>query len=167
VREVTTHLRKTYPDVTALPRQHPTSQPGLPLPYLAPKSSPRQIRWLLAKKHEALGEEEQAELARLLKGSEEVCLLNRLLQAFLQMIRERQAEHLDAWMREASSIRIKELLSFVAGIERDYDAVKAGLTLKWSQGPVEGTVNKLKVHKRLMYGRAGFPLLRQKMLHCS
>ena len=70
-------------------------------------------------------------------------------------------------MNEARSSGIKELLSFVAGIERDYEAVKAGLTLKWSQGPVEGTVNKLKVHKRLMYGRAGFPLLRQKMLHCS
>ena len=83
------------------------------------------------------------------------------------MIRERHAEHLDVWMKEARSTRIKELLSFVAGIERDYDAVKAGLTLKWSQGPVEGTVNKLKVYKRLMYGRAGFPLLRQKMLHCS
>ena len=140
---------------------------GLPLPHLAPKSSPRQIRWLLAKKREALGEEERAELARLLKGSEEGCLLYRLLQAFLQMIRERHAEHLDAWIKEARSSRIKELLSFVAGIERDYEAVKAGLTLKWSQGPVEGTVNKLKVHKRLMYGRAGFPLLRQKMLHCS
>jgi transposase len=94
-------------------------------------------------------------------------LIYRLLQAFLHMIRERQAEHLDAWMNEARSSGIKELHSFVAGLERDYDAVKAGLTLKWSQGPVEGTVNKLKVHKRLMYGRAGFPLLRQKMLHCS
>jgi transposase len=82
VREVTTYLRKTYPDVVALPRQHPTSQPGLPLPHLAPTSSPRQIHWLLAKKREALGEEEQEELTRLLEGSEEVCLLYRLLQAF-------------------------------------------------------------------------------------
>lgn len=167
VREVTTQLRKMYPDVTALPRKRPSSQPTLPLAQLAPKSSPRQIRWLLAKKHEELDAEEQAELARLLKGSEELSLLYRLLQAFLQMMRERQVEHLDAWMKEACSSRIKELQSFVAGIERDYDAVKAGLSLEWSQGPVEGTVNKLKVHKRLMYGRAGFPLLRQKMLHCS
>jgi transposase len=167
VREVTTYLRKTYPDMASLPRKHPSSQPTPPPPLLVPKSSPRQIRWLLAKKCQELGEEEQAELARLLEGSEEVCLIYRLLQAFLQMIRERQAEHLDAWMHEARSSGIKELHSFVSGIERDYDAVKAGLTFKWSQGPVEGTVNKLKVHKRLMYGRAGFPLLRQKMLHCS
>ena len=83
------------------------------------------------------------------------------------MLRERHAERLDAWMKEARSSGIKELQSFVDGIERDYEAVKAGLSFHWSQGPVEGTVNKLKVHKRLMYGRAGFPLLRQKMLHCS
>ena len=82
------------------------------------------------------------------------------------MIRERQASSLDGWMQEARASGVKELQSFVAGIKRDYDAVKAGLRLKWSQGPVEGTVNKLKVHKRLMYGRASFALLRQKMLHC-
>jgi transposase len=166
-RELITQLRKTYPDVAALPRTQPSSQQAPPPPLLVPKSSPRQIRWLLIKKREELSEAEQAELTRLLEGSEEVRLIYRLLQTFLQMIRERQAEYLDAWMKEARSSGIKELHSFVAGIERDYDAVKAGLTLKWSQGPVEGTVNKLKVHKRLMYGRAGFPLLRKKMLHCS
>ncbi len=104
VREVTTYLRKTYPDMASLPRKHPSSQPTPPPPLLVPKSSPRQIRWLLAKKCQELGEEEQAELARLLEGSEEVCLIYRLLQAFLQMIRERQAEHLNAWMNEARSI---------------------------------------------------------------
>lgn len=60
---------------------------------------------------------------------------------------------------------MKEMISFVAGIERDYDAVRAGLRLPWSQGVVEGTVNKIKTHKRLMYGRASFQLLRLKMLH--
>jgi transposase len=168
VRAFTTQLRKTYPDVAAVPRKHPTSEPSPPLPALSPKPcSPRELRWLLAKKPEKLDQEEQAALFRLLEGSEEVCVVYRLLQSFLQMIRARQAEGLNAWMKEARSSRIKELQSFVAGIERDYDAVKAGLSLHWSQGPVEGTVNKLTVHKRLMYGRAGFPLLRQKMLHCS
>jgi transposase len=168
VRAFTTSLRKRYPDVTALPRKPPSSQPSPPLPTLTPKSkSPRELRWLLAKKPEDLDQEEQAELSHLLDASEEVRLLHRLLQAFLQMIRGRQAEPLNAWMKEARASGIKELKSFVAGIERDYDAVKAGLHLEWSQGPVEGTVNKLKVHKRLMYGRASFSLLRQKMLHCS
>ncbi len=62
---------------------------------------------------------------------------------------------------------IKELNSFVVGVERDYDAVRAGLTFHWSQGPVEGMVNKIKTHKRLMYGCASFPLLRQKMLRLT
>jgi transposase len=81
------------------------------------------------------------------------------------MVRERTGEHLRSWMETAKQSDIPELKSFVAGIERDFDAVKAGLTLRWSQGPVEGAVNKIKTHKRLMYGRASFPLLRQKMLH--
>ncbi len=166
-REAITSMRKTSPEVVALPRKQPSSQATPALPQLSPKSSPRQIRWLLAKKREELREEEQVDLSRVLEGSEEVRLVYRLLQAFLQMMRERQAESLLGWLKEARLSGIKELQSFVAGIERDYDAVKAGLSLNWSQGPVEGTVNKLKVHKRLMYGRAGFPLLRQKMLHCS
>src|SRR6266516_1152253 len=69
------------------------------------------------------------------------------------------------WAQLYTVVNIPELKSFVAGIERDYDAVQAGLTLPWSQGPVEGAVNKIQTHKRLMYGRSSFKLLRQKMLH--
>ena len=64
----------------------------------------------------------------------------------------------------ANKSGIAELKSFVAGIERDYDAVKAALRLPWSQGATEGKVNKLKTIKRVMYGRAGFRLLRQRLL---
>jgi transposase len=147
-------------------RKHP-EQATQPRRQRAAGASPRELRWLLAKKPEDLREEEPAQLSRLLETTEEVCLVYHLLQAFLQIVRERQAERLNAWMEAAQASGIKEMRSFVAGIERDYDAVRAGLSLPWSQGPVEGTVNKLKMHKRLMYGRAGFPLLRQKLLHCS
>lgn len=51
------------------------------------------------------------------------------------------------------------------GIERDRSAVEAALRLTWSQGPVEGHVNRLKTLKRQMYGKAGFTLLRQRVLH--
>lgn len=81
------------------------------------------------------------------------------------MMRERKGKQLRAWLEEASRSGIAERKSFVAGIERDYDAVQAGLLLPWSQGPVEGAVNKITMHKRLMYGRARFKLLRQKLLH--
>jgi len=135
-REVTTLLRKLYPDVASLPRTPASSQPTAPPPPLIVKSSPCQIRWLLVKQHEKLDETEQAALARLLEGSEEMCLLNRLLHTFLQILRKRQAERLDAWMKEARSSGIKELHSFVARLERDYSAVKAGLSFQWSQGAV-------------------------------
>ncbi len=129
--------------------------------------SPRELRWLLSKREEDLTQEEQQDKKRLLESSQEVKELYYLLQSFLEMLRERQPERLNGWMKQARESGIKELGSFVAGIERDYDAVRAGLTFPWSQGPVEGTVNKIKTHKRLMYGRASFTLLRQKLLHLT
>jgi len=127
--------------------------------------SPRQLRWLLTHKREKLDQEEQTRLDQLLQVSTDVQTIYTCLQSFLAMVRSRTGEQLRSWMETASASNIAELKSFVAGIERDYDAVKAGLTLPWSQGPVEGAVNKIKTHKRLMYGRASFPLLRQKMLY--
>jgi transposase len=56
------------------------------------------------------------------------------------------------------------LHSLVTGLRRDLDAVTAGLTMIWSSGPVEGTVNRIKTIKRSMYGRAGFDLLRRRIL---
>jgi transposase len=68
-------------------------------------------------------------------------------------------------LAQAGESRIPELRSFAAGVQRDHAAVKAGLTLPQSNGLVEGKVNKLKLIKRMGYGRAGFPLLRQRILH--
>jgi hypothetical protein len=53
----------------------------------------------------------------------------------------------------------------VTGVQQDKDAVLAGLTLPWSNGPVEGQVNRLKLIKRSMYGRAKFDLLKLRVLH--
>jgi len=88
-----------------------------------------------------------------------------LVQQFAQMLRNRTGENLDAWLSLALASQLPELRSFVAGIERDKEAVKAGLTLPTSNGIVEGKVHKLKLIKRMGYGRAGFPLLRQRVLH--
>jgi transposase len=131
----------------------------------AAAASPRALRWLLTRSPEDLTQEDQAKRTRLLEVSEEVRRVHTLLQAFQEMVRQRQPERLRAWMQEANQSGIAELKSFVAGIERDYDAVKAALRLPWSQGTTEGKVNKLKTLKRVMYGRAGFPLLRQRLLH--
>ena len=112
-----------------------------------------------------MDQEDRERLERLLTVSDEIQSVHRLSQQFLEIVRERKGHQLRAWMGEAGKSGIPELKSFVAGIERDYDAVKTGLTRQESQGLVEGAVNKIKTHKRLMYGRAGFKLLRQKMLH--
>ena len=127
--------------------------------------SPRELRWLLTCKREKLEPEDQTNVDQLLQTSIEVRTVHTLAQQFLEMVRELKGKRLRAWPEEAHESGIAEMKSFAAGIERDYDAVKAGLTLRWSQGPVEGAVNKIKMHKRLMYGRASFPLLRQKMLY--
>ena len=127
--------------------------------------SPRALRWLLTREHKELDQEEQAQLDLLLTSSEQVRTLHTHLHAFLDLVRELKPEQLRPWMRQASTSGIPELKSFVAGIERDYDAVKAALRLPWSQGPTEGKVNKLKTIKRMMYGRASFRLLRQRLLH--
>lgn len=95
-------------------------------------ASPRELRWLLVKREEERTPEEQQELKRLLESSQEVKDLRGLLQSFLHMLRQRQPERLNGWMKEARESGIKELGSFVAGIERDYDAVRAGLTFSWS-----------------------------------
>jgi transposase len=57
------------------------------------------------------------------------------------------------------------LRAFAQGLVKDYEAVKAGLTLPWSNGPTEGHIHKLKLLKRQMYGRASFLLLRQRVLY--
>ena len=94
--------------------------------------SPRALRWLLTRSPKDLTQEEQAKRTRLLAVSEEVRRVHALLQAFQEMVRQRQPGRLRAWMQEASKSGIAELKSFVAGIERDYDAVKAALLLPWS-----------------------------------
>ena len=160
VRSFVARLRKGVAGMARPPKQAKTGE-------ASSSASPRELSRLLSKQEEDLTAEEKSDLARLLESSPEVKLVHHLLQAFLQMLRERRPERLNGWMKEARESGVKELGSFVVGSERDYDAVRAGLTFHWSQGPVEGTVNKIKTHKRLMYGRASFTLLRQKLLHLT
>jgi transposase len=71
---------------------------------------------------------------------------------------------LEGWLAQAEASDLPQLRSFARGIRRDQQAVTAGLTLPWSSGIVEGNVNKIKMIKRQMYGRAGFPLLRKRVI---
>jgi len=87
-----------------------------------------------------------------------------LSQAFLALVRERRGADLTAWITEAVTSGIAVLARFAQGLREDLAAITAGLTLPWSNGAVEGHINRLKLLKRQSYGRAGVGLLRQRVM---
>ena len=90
-----------------------------------------------------------------------------LLERFARILRERGAEDLADWVRDAAQSGIEELVEFVKRLRQDYEAVEAACTLEWSQGQVEGQVTKLKAIRRQMYGRGNFDLVRKRVLHAA
>jgi transposase len=80
------------------------------------------------------------------------------------MVRERKPQSWKAWLKACDTSGIPELVNFAAGLRKDEQAVRAALTLEWSNGQTEGQVNRLKLLKRQMYGRANFDLLRMRCL---
>lgn len=90
-----------------------------------------------------------------------------LAQSFIEVVRERQTDTLLLWLGQAKESSVAELRQFAQGIERDQMAVEAALKRSESQGQVEGQINKLKFIKRSMFGRAGFDLLRSRILKAA
>lgn len=88
-------------------------------------------------------------------------------QAFLAMVRERWGHDLEAWMAAATHSGIDELARFARGLQDDLSAITAGLTLECSNSVTKGQIHRLTLLKRQSYGRAGFALLRQRLLHVS
>ena len=103
-------------------------------------------------------------LDRIMGRSEELTGLARLTRAFTALLRERRGDELRQWVEAVVASGIAELVAFARGLEQDWAAVVAGLTLEWSSGQVEGQVNRVKLNKRQMFGRAKFDLLRQRVL---
>lgn len=83
----------------------------------------------------------------------------------MQILHTRTGERLAAWITEARASGVEDLVRFAIGLLPDFPAIQAGFILPWSQGQTEGQVNRLKMIKRMLYGRAGFDLLRQMVLH--
>ncbi len=127
--------------------------------------TPRQAAFLFLRQPEKLRVEEQEMLAKLRQIHTEVDLAYDLIQQFAQMLRNRTGALLDTWLSQVESSKLPELQSFAAGVEKDKEAVRAGLTWWINNGMVEGHVTKLKLIKRQGYGRAGFLLLRKRVLH--
>ena len=89
----------------------------------------------------------------------------QLAQDFQQIVRQRQSERLNSWLKACETAEIPELANFALGLRQDYRAVRAAVSSVWSNGQTEGQVNRLKLLKRQMYGRAEFDLLRLRFLH--
>jgi transposase len=129
--------------------------------------SARHVASMLVSRKDRLPEEERDYLGRLCDQEPTIALAYELAQEFATMARERTGQGLDAWLSRAAACGIPELDRFARGLTDDRAAVEAGLSQEWSNGQTEGQVNKLKLLKRQMYGRANFDLLRLRLLHAA
>lgn len=128
--------------------------------------APRHLAWLFLRDPKHLKEEEKHALS-LIHTSLPLDRAYELSQQFVAMFKERNAQQLASWLRACQLSEISDLVTFAQRLELERSALQAALTLPWSNGPVEGKINKLKYIKRSMYGRSGFPLLRQKVLNAG
>ena len=141
-------------------RQRAAAPPPAPA---VPKT--RQItRWLLSRPA-SLDPGDRAQLAGIRARCPHIDGLAAHVTSFAEMMTNRTGEQqLPGWLAAVQADDQPHLHSFAAGIRRDQDAVTAGLTLPYSSGTVEGNVNRIKMLKRQMYGRAGFALLRKRVI---
>jgi len=131
-----------------------------------PLDSPGNLSWLLIQDQERLDQQERHMLAFILQEPE-VSRAYTLAQQFVGMVRKRQGEQLDSWLFSCLESEIPDIQTFAEGLQKEYDPVKAALTFPFSNGPVEGQINKLKFIKRSMFGRGSFELLRQRVLKAA
>ena len=129
------------------------------------KFSANAAAWLFVRDPKTLDEVEQEDLAAFCHVSPTLKKAYDLIQEFLEMVHHRKGDRLDKWLTRVVESDLPELMPFASGIEKDKDAVRAGLTWSINNGMVEGYVTKLKLIKRQGYGRASFPLLRKRVLH--
>ena len=142
-------------------------QPGLSVPPAPPRTnvpSARHVACLLVQRPDDLASEERDYLTRLGEHEPALATAYGLSQAFAGMVRERAGQRLTDWLADVAASGIGELVGFARGVRDDQAPVEAALTLEWSNGQTEGQVNKLKLLKRSMYGRASFPFLRHRLL---
>ncbi|MDI5965401.1 ISL3 family transposase [Streptomyces sp. SL54] len=150
----------SYQRVRVYLRQKRTS----PRPVTARPPSPRAVAGWILRRPESLTESEQLQLKTARTHCPELDALTRHVRSFAIMLTERQGERLPDWLDAIRRDDLPSLHTLAAGIDCDRDAVIAGLTLPWSSCFVEGHVNRIKMLKRQMFGRAGFRLLRKRVL---
>lgn len=123
----------------------------------------RTTSWML-RHPDNLTDDEQIRLKQVLASCRHLEVAAGHVKSFAQMLTGRLGERLNLWMSAVSADDLPQLHRFVRGLETDHAAVLNGLTLPYSSGAVEGHVNRIKMLKRQMYDRAGFDLLRKRIL---
>jgi transposase len=132
-------------------------------PYTRPQGpSARAVSFAMVCPAAKRSSDAQPYLDQLCQVEASVARADALSQAFVAMVRERRGSDLEAWSTAATDSGLDALARCAQGLQEDLAAVTAGLTLDWSNGPVEGQITRLKWLKRQGYGRAGCPLLRQR-----
>jgi transposase len=109
-------------------------------------------------------EREQHLLTQLHHAHTACAQASALARGFAQLLRARQPQQLDAWLQQAATSSLAAFQRLAKSFQRDSAAVKAGVTLPWSSGPVEGHINRLKMLKRQMFGRARLDLLSRRFV---
>jgi len=139
-----------------------------PLPAVAEPAcqplTPRRAPGLVLRRETQRTEAEAQQLTQLQAQSPAVAEAIDLAQDFAALVRQRQPAQLDPWLKRATTSAADAVRRFATGLYEDYEAVKAGVTLPWSSGPVEGHINRLKMLKRQMFGRARLDLLSHRFL---
>jgi len=135
----------------------------IPVPGAAPPKARKVTSWIMSRPS-SLDDKDQASLRAILASCPELSAVATHVQAFTLLMTERRGGDLEQWMTSAQATGEPALTSFVTGLRADQDAVTAGLTLPWSSGSVEGNINRIKMLKRQMYGRASPDLLRLRIL---
>jgi transposase len=129
--------------------------------------SARKLSFEFIRRAEDREAAEQARLDKLRDADAGLRAALDLAAEFAAMVRQQVAAPLAEWLTKAEGSGCAELRGFAAGLRLDEAAVAAALAESWSNGPVEGQVNRLKTIKRQMYGRAGFELLRARVRHAG
>ncbi|AFZ28293.1 transposase family protein (plasmid) [Cylindrospermum stagnale PCC 7417] len=126
--------------------------------------TPRRAVWLVLRNPDSQQPEDEELIALLIGQHPDLAEAIKLAQGFAQIVRQRLPQQLQRWLTVAESSNLTAFHRFAKRLREDYDAVKAGVTMSVSNGPVEGHINRLKMLKRQMYGRAKIDLLERRFL---
>jgi transposase len=163
-RWVVAHRSLCPPNPTIKRKGRPPAAPSRQPPPRFKTPSARIAAWLLLAGAERLDDFQVAFVGHLLKLCPDASLGQNLANEFRRIVTARDGQTFDRWLAQVEAHQIPEFTTFVAGLRRDDAAVRAALSLPFSNGQVEGQVNRLKLVKRTMYGRASFDLLKRRVL---